>query len=415
MQKIFIVFLSIIYLFESKIAFAIEQKEQKAKPFTIVLDAGHGGHDPGCHGLKYKEKDVALAIVLKLGSYIEKNCPDVKVIYTRKTDVFLELNERAKIANDHNADLFLCIHCNASTNKTVFGSETYAMGLHKSKGNLEVAKRENAAILLEDNYKKNYDNFDPNSDEANIIFSIYQNLFLEKSLSLASKIQEYYKEKACRTDKGVKQAGFLVLWKTSMPSLLTETGFLSNPKEEKFLGSDQGQDHMALSLFLAFRKYKDELNSLKKSYEDELENRKGCDIIVQKHSKEVEVEDSVQVKLEGLKDTIPKINEELVKSDKKIDEEVFYSIQLFNSPNKLKTSDLKFKKQKDIFEVKTPNGYKYSSGKLFDFQEALKEQARLRELGFKDAFIVGFKGKERISPKEVKEKLELKKGQILVN
>ncbi|MFN5305646.1 MAG: N-acetylmuramoyl-L-alanine amidase, partial [Bacteroidota bacterium] len=244
--------------------------------FTLVIDAGHGGEDPGCHGDRFKEKEVALAIALKFGKLVEKNCRDVEVVYTRKTDVFLELNERAAIANNNRADLFVCIHCNASPNRKVFGSETYVMGLHKSKGNLDVAKRENAAILLEENYQKNYDNFDPNSDEANIIFTMYQNAFLEQSLDLASKIQYYYNEKACRINKGVKQAGFLVLWKTSMPSLLTETGFLTNPEEEKFLGSEKGQDHMALSLFLAFRKYKDEVMQKKTAQADSLEMLPGC-------------------------------------------------------------------------------------------------------------------------------------------
>jgi N-acetylmuramoyl-L-alanine amidase len=402
------------------------QSQRKDHKFTIVIDAGHGGHDPGCHGTKHKEKDVALAIALKLGNYIENNCPDVKVVYTRKTDIFLELNERAKIANDNNADLFLCIHCNASPKKEVFGSETYAMGLHKSKGNLEVAKRENAAILLEDNYKKNYDNFDPNSDEANIIFSIYQNLFLEKSLNLASKIQEYYGKKACRHDKGVKQAGFLVLWKTSMPSLLTETGFLTNPKEEKFLGSKEGQDYMALSMFLAFRKYKDELNAIKKNYEDELEKRVGCDAnapIYNEHEIKHENKDTA---LSLHIDTAININSEqktdevepkkYLGSENKSEEEVFYSIQILNSQVKLKSTDAKFKKLKDIVEYKAKNNqFKYSTGKFVDFQEATKEQNRIRELGFKDAFIVGFKGKNRISVKEVKEILDSKKEETSIN
>lgn len=402
------------------------QSQMKDQRFTIVIDAGHGGHDPGCHGTKHKEKDVALAIALKLGNYIETNCPDVKVVYTRKTDIFLELNERAKIANDNNADLFLCIHCNASPRKEVFGSETYAMGLHKSKGNLEVAKRENAAILLEDNYKKNYDNFDPNSDEANIIFSIYQNLFLEKSLSLASKIQEYYGKKACRHDKGVKQAGFLVLWKTSMPSLLTETGFLTNPKEEKFLGSKEGQDYMALSMFLAFRKYKDELKSVKKIYDDELEKRVGCDVnvpLVSNHDVIDEKKDStisLEIDSNLNKNSIPKIETPETKKyaghQKNSEEEVFYSIQILNSQVKLKSTDAKFKKLKEIIEYKAKNnGYKYSTGKFLDFQEATKEQNRVRELGFKDAFIIGFKGKNRISVKEVKEILDAKKDETLIN
>ena len=426
MIKICKVFVLIFLVTVLNIGVSMGQLQRKDQKFTIVIDAGHGGHDPGCHGIKHKEKDVALAIALKLGNYIETNCPDVKVVYTRKTDIFLELNERAKIANDHNADLFLCIHCNASPKKEVFGSETYAMGLHKSKGNLEVAKRENAAILLEDNYKKNYDNFDPNSDEANIIFSIYQNLFLEKSLNLASKIQEYYGKKACRNDKGVKQAGFLVLWKTSMPSLLTETGFLTNPKEEKFLGSKEGQDYMALSMFLAFRKYKDELNAIKKNYEDELEKRLGCDANAPIYTEHEIKHDTKDTTLLLHIDTAINVNSEkrtdnvepkkYLGSENKSEEEVFYSIQILNSQVKLKSTDAKFKKLKDIVEYKAKNNqYKYSTGKFVEFQEATKEQNRVREIGFKDAFIVGFKGNKRISVKEVKEIIDSKKTDTLIN
>jgi N-acetylmuramoyl-L-alanine amidase len=248
------------------------------KPYgirTVVIDAGHGGKDPGCHGEKFKEKDVSLAVALKLGKYIEDNFKDVKVIYTRKTDVFVELNERAAIANRNNADLFICIHCNASPNKAAFGSETYVMGLHKTKGNLDVAKRENSSILMEEDYQKKYDGFDPNSDESVIIFTLYQNAYLDQSLNLASKIQYEYKNKAGRTDKGVKQAGFLVLWKTAMPSLLTEIGFLTNPEDEKFIGSEKGQDYIASSLFRAFRQYKNDMEGKTNvKYDDELENQK---------------------------------------------------------------------------------------------------------------------------------------------
>ena len=407
--------------------------QPNAKKFVLVIDAGHGGHDPGCHGNKHKEKDVALAVALKLGKYLEENCPDVKVVFTRKTDVFLELNERAKIANDNNADLFICIHCNASPNKTVYGSETYVMGLHKTKGNLDVARRENASILLEDNYKKNYDNFDPNSDEANIIFTMYQNAHLDQSLSLADKIQTYYKTKGCRTNKGVKQAGFLVLWKTSMPSLLTETGFLTNPEEEKFLGSKQGQDYLATSIFLAFRKYKDEIKGIKTKYNDELENRVPCSgNIVQADIPEPNMDTVAKGKLPikteelkevvpnktELKDSIAKIVDEVPKVNKDVKNEkdnketltptakIEFKIQFYNSVQKLSAKYPKFKGIKDISELKVGNEYKYYSGAFSDFSNALEGQKEMRKHGFKDAFIVAFNGTERIT---VKEAMELKK------
>ncbi|NNM94781.1 MAG: N-acetylmuramoyl-L-alanine amidase [Bacteroidia bacterium] len=224
----------------------------------MVIDAGHGGKDPGCHGKHFKEKDVALAVALKLGHYIEQNDKDVKVVFTRTTDTFVPLNERAEIANRNHADLFLCIHCNANRNTDASGAATYVMGLGKSNGNLEVSKRENASILYEKNYKQTYDGFDPNSDEANVLFAMYQNVYLQESLSLSTLIQGEYSKRINRTDNGVKQAGFLVLWRTAMPSLLTEIGFLTNPDEERKIGSQKGEDQIAEAIFLAFEQYKDD-------------------------------------------------------------------------------------------------------------------------------------------------------------
>jgi len=227
----------------------------------VVIDAGHGGHDPGCQYGGTKEKDVTLAIALKLGKIIKQKYKDVKVIYTRDTDVFVELVERTAIANRNKANVFISIHCNANPKTTVFGTETYTMGLHKTDGNLEVAKRENAVVLLEDNYNDNYDGFDPNSPEGNIIFTLYQNAFVSQSLHLASIIEKEVKTKAERTDRGVKQAGFLVLWKTAMPSVLVETGFLSNTTERKYLTSPAGQTQLATGIYDAFKKYKDEMEA----------------------------------------------------------------------------------------------------------------------------------------------------------
>ena len=251
---------------------------------TVVIDAGHGGKDPGCLGSKYKEKDVALAVALKLGKYIQDNIKDVKVIYTRETDVFVEVQERPEIANRNKADLFISVHCNSACVRDkklkrdvcrddVHGAETYVMGIKNEKGKVDVAKRENASILLEDDYLKKYDGFDPNSDEAYIIFSMYQNAYLDQSLNLSAKIQKQYKEKAGRSDKGVKRASLWVLWKTAMPSLLTEIGFITNPEEEKFLGSEKGQDYIASGIFRAFREYKNEVEGRTVKYDDEIEKQ----------------------------------------------------------------------------------------------------------------------------------------------
>lgn len=244
---------------------------------TVVIDAGHGGKDPGAIGpSKVQEKDVALVVALKLGDYIQKAHPDVKVIYTRKNDVFLELHERAEIANKNKADLFIAIHCNASTNPDVYGSSSYVLGLHRTEANLEVAKRENAVINLEENKDKNYE-FDPNSPEGHIIMSMKQNAFLDQSIEFASKAENQLENYAKRKSMGVKQAGFYVLYKTAMPSMLAEIGFISNPEEEKFLNSVKGQDLIASAMYNSFKDYKKELEGSEGeqfAYEQAIEKQK---------------------------------------------------------------------------------------------------------------------------------------------
>lgn len=227
-----------------------------------MIDAGHGGKDTGTIGKKAKEKDVALRIALLLGGYIEKNLPGVKVIYTRKDDRFLELEERAAIANKARADLFICIHANANKNSKAHGTETYVMGLHKDEGNLEVAMRENSVILQEDNHEERYEGFDPKSTESYILMSISQSAYLEGSLSFAGKVESQFKGRAGRVSRGVKQAGFWVLWRTTMPSVLIETGFLSNGDEEQFLASENGQELIASGIYRAFKEYKAEVEAI---------------------------------------------------------------------------------------------------------------------------------------------------------
>lgn len=245
-------------------SFKTSNVDKKSGNFTVVIDAGHGGHDPGCQYGGIQEKKITLGIALKLGKIIKENCKDVNVIYTRDKDVFVELWERADIANRNNADLFISVHVNANNSTVVYGTETYTMGLHKSDDNLDVAKRENAVVLMEDNYSKNYDGFDPNSPEATIIFSLFQNNYVNQSLRLASKIETQFKTANKRHSRGVKQAGFVVLWKTTMPSVLIETGFLSNATERKFLTSETGQTALATSIYRAFKEFKDDCTSTRK-------------------------------------------------------------------------------------------------------------------------------------------------------
>lgn len=247
--------LSLIFLLVS----FTPSETQEYRIRKVVIDAGHGGKDPGTHGSFSNEKDIALKIALELGATIEKYLPDVEVIYTRKDDRFIELIDRADIANKNRADLFISIHCNAIANKYTKGTETWVMGAHKESDNLEVSKRENAVILLEEDYETKYEGFDPNSPESHILFTLYQSAYQENSLNLASKIETQFKDRVGRKSRGVKQAGFVVLYKSSMPSVLVETGFLTHAEEERQLNDPTWQSYIASGIFRAFRDYKEEI------------------------------------------------------------------------------------------------------------------------------------------------------------
>lgn len=383
------------------------------KKWVVVIDAGHGGKDPGCHGLRYKEKDVALAVALKLGHLIEENDPNIKVIYTRSTDVFIPLNERAAIANRNHADFFICVHCNASPDKTKYGSATYVMGLYKSEGNLEVSKRENASILYEKDYKQTYSGFDPNSDEANILFAMYQNAYLTQSLDLAAKIQKQYVGNAGRIDNGVKQAGFLVLWKTTMPSLLTEMGFLTNPQEESFIGSGRGQTKIAESIFFALQQYIDEKEGVSFNRNDfKLTSAQPdstattgdttTNTVPSKPVKNTLPSDAGKMKASiqslhpdsegnaGIDSTTPKLTNTNDTS------KIIYKVQIASSPKPLATDTGSFKSAPDVEMYMYNTIYKYTAGHFTSLDDAIKLQSQLRMQGFKDAFIVAFKGKNRV-------------------
>jgi N-acetylmuramoyl-L-alanine amidase len=228
----------------------------------VVIDAGHGGKDPGTHGIISEEKDVALDIALELGAIINKHLPDVEVIYTRKDNTFVELEERAHIANKEGADVFISVHCNAIGNPEIHGTETYIMGTHVNERNLAVAQRENSVILMEDDYEQKYEGFDPNSAESYIMFSLMQNAFMENSLRLADNVESQFKQRVGRHSRGVKQAGFVVLWRTTMPSILVEVGYLTNKKEERYLNDDLGKTYIASGIFRAFRDYKVEIEAM---------------------------------------------------------------------------------------------------------------------------------------------------------
>jgi N-acetylmuramoyl-L-alanine amidase len=225
---------------------------------TVVLDAGHGGKDRGCAGQSAREADVALAIILDLGRRIKEGYPGVRIIYTRKTDVFIELDERAHIANRNHADLFISVHCNAGP-KGSHGTEVWCMGPHKTEANLGVAKRENSVILQEKDYQRRYDGFNPNSPQGNILFSLFQSAYITNSLRLAQRIDKQFRTSVGRSSRGVKQAGFIVLWKSTMPSVLVESGFLTDRTEENYLDTKSGQQAIAGGIYQAFRGYKHDL------------------------------------------------------------------------------------------------------------------------------------------------------------
>lgn len=374
LQRIFLCFLVIT---TSKVTLALDESDFFGVK-TVVIDAGHGGHDPGCHGAVANEKDVCLSISLKLGKYIEENFPDVKVIYTRKTDIFIPLHERAKIANKAKADLFICVHANANDNKAAYGSETYVLGLHKSEANLKVAQRENSSIFLEDDYKTTYENFDPNSPESYIAMTLMQSAHLEQSLLFASKVQTQFAERVGRKNRGVKQAGYLVLHQTSMPSVLIETGFLTNNEEEKFLNSDLGQDYLASAIYRAFKEYKIILE--KKSVVEE----KPAPKEIPKEAPKQEVVEEVKPPKKGKKDKV------------ETEQGVMFKIQIATSSNKLPLKPENFNGVEDVEMYEAGGLYRYTVGKEKSMTAANSLQLQVKQKGFTDAFIVAFKGGKRI-------------------
>lgn len=336
--------------------------QRGVKISTVVIDAGHGGKDPGASGKHAHEKNITLAIALKLGHYIEKYMPDVKVIYTRKTDRFIPLYERAEIANKNHADIFISIHCNSSTSPKPYGAETYVLGLHKNAANLAVAQKENAAILYENNPKK-YDGFD-NSPESYIALSLFQSPYLKESLNLANKIEQQMHYRAGRKARGVFQAGFLVLWRTTMPSVLVETGFLSNPKEEAFLMSSKGQTYIASAIFRAFRAYKTEF---------EKEN------------------------------ALPQTHRPAAETASAPKPVVDYRVQFYTSTRAIRVTSSRFKGLSKVSYYKQNGIYKYTAGHFPSLSKAVSYQYALRKKGYKDAFVVAFYQNKRISLARAKE------------
>ena len=344
--------------------YPISHSKKSRQVKKIVIDAGHGGHDPGAVGKLFKEKDIALSIALKLGEQIKRELPGVQVIFTRDTDVFLPLHIRTKIANEAQADLFISIHCNFAKNREAYGTETFVMGVHTAQENLDVARRENASILLETDFETNYGGYDPNSPVGHIILSNYQNAFLAQSIDFANKIEKHLTAKKYSQSRGVKQAGFVVLKRATMPSVLVEAGFLSHDREEKYLGTLEGQLQVANGIFLAISEW----SNLKPLAENPP---------VANHQELIEAKsDIVTTEIKNVTEAIENnpssgfwVQLAAVRADKHL-----------NLPKGIPSADLK------ILEI---DGLKkYQLGKFDTIEQARKVKSEVAQFGFKDAFIV---------------------------
>ena len=351
--------------------FADDKKKKNNKIRTIVIDPGHGGKDSGTMGTKrytQYEKHIALDISLKLGNYIKEAFPDIEIIYTRKTDVFLELWERTELANEKNADLFISVHCDGFTNPNPSGASVFVMGMSKLKANMDVAMRENSVMYLEDNFKEKYDGFDPKSPESYIVFSLMQNTFLDQSISIAEKIEDEFANRAKRKSRGVKQAPFYVISRVNMPSILIEAGFLTNPKEEDFLNTELGKDHIASAIFRGFRSYKESVDGTSVS----------------------QLSESVVKEKKIIKE--PQLKNKIT-TDK-----VVYKVQIGTYLKSMLKED--FFKEINAEEQVLNGTFKYFVGNEIDKIVVDNLKLKMKEKGFKGAFVVAFFKGKRISTQE---------------
>ncbi len=354
-----------------------------AHAYTVVIDAGHGGRDPGALGARVQEKTLNLDVSKQLAELIKQNYPDVKVLLTRSTDVFLTLQERADFVNKHHADLFICIHTNAAENKKTCGAETFVLGINKLESNLDVAMRENAVMTLEDDYQTKYQGFDPHSVESYIMFEFMQDQYIDKSLQFASLVQNEFTGTLKRSDRGVRQAAFWVLHKSACPSVLIEMGFISNATEEKYLASADGKKAIAKAIYDAFVNYKSTL--------DKKANVAATSSSTSKETTKTQITENTQAK-----------RKTETTANKQIPE---FRIQIFSSRKPLPQGDATFKGLKGCKYTKDGNWYKYTYGAETDYQKilALKEQLSTK---FNDCFVVAFLNDKQISLKDALKLIE---------
>lgn len=387
----------------------------------VVIDPGHGGHDPGNLGTgRYKstEKDIALDVSLQLGDYIERAFENVDVIYTRKEDKFVTLKDRTNIANKAQADLFISIHCNSAANKDAHGTETFVMSMTKIEANLELAKKENSSILLEENYEQVYEGFDPKSPESLIARSIAQSVYLDQSLTLSAHIQDQYRERVSRKDRGVKQAPYWVISFTTMPSVLTELGFLTNSAEEDFLNSENGKVYMASAIYRAFKQYKADVEgvAITAPYMDtglppiEEVNKQAAAPTVKKETpadKEADKEKkpSSEAKKMEVEENPPSPSNQL--SAPANAEPVVYRIQLLASSQNIALNPENFNGLEGVQRLEVDGLYKYTIGEVTDYKKAVSLQRTVRENAYPKAFITAYYKGERIG---ISQALEMSKA-----
>lgn len=392
---------------------AMDLEKSPIDPFVVVLDAGHGGHDPGNLGNGYLEKNIALNIVLKVGEILSTN-KDIKVIYTRKDDTFIDLFVRGEIANKANADLFVSVHCD-SHSSDAHGAGTFVLGLHANKQNFEIAKKENSVIYLEDNYETRYADYDINSPESVIGLTIMQEEFLDQSIALAKNIQDNMSGRLKRTDRKVKQAGFIVLHQTFMPSVLVETGFLTNKNEGAYLNSKKGQSEMGTAIADAILKYKVDAQGVGQTAQISTSNAPK-EIIDDKTKEVVSVDipskEIPENKMEAKTKEIPSkeeikaviIDKPKVDSEKPNLESLIYKVQLMASSRDLPLESDNFKGLSQITKEPYNNLFRYMYGSTQSYREAKMLQSKAARIGYPSAYIVAYKQGERVAvPKELQE------------
>lgn len=374
---------------------------QKHGVQTVVIDAGHGGHDPGNLGTRRystREKDIALAVALKLGSYIKEYLPEVKVIYTRKTDVFVELKERANIANRAEADLFISIHCDAFTKSSVHGATSLVLGRNHQDDNLRIARTENAVITLEEGYKEKYEGFDPNDPASYIIFNLYQSAYINQSVDFAQKVQDQFRERVSRRDRGVKQQPLMVTKMAAMPAVLVELGFLTNPIEEDFLNSEKGQSYMASAIFRAFRDYKQEHDKYDMLQPVAETNTPAGE--TNKKPASTTPEETIPAPAVTAAEDPGKDREQIqpsTDSSKEEDSSVFYAVQIITSIKEKELVPENFKGVHGVSYYMEGSLYKYIVGHATELSAADALKQKMKDAGFTDAFVVALANGQRIS------------------